>query len=50
MSIEAESIEQETTVKELLQEILKELKILNIYNSLGHDEVITEEDIEEKTT
>ena len=37
--------EHELTVKELLQLILMELRILNTYNSLAHDEVIKEGDI-----
>lgn len=47
MSIEAENIEHELTVKELLQRILIELRIANKYNELGFDEIIDEESIHE---
>ncbi len=47
MSIEAENIEQDLTVKELLEKILIELRIANKYNELGFDELIVEESIHE---
>ena len=47
MSIEAENTEIDTTIKDLLQLILIELKIMNTYNVLGHDKVIKEEDVNE---
>jgi len=47
MSIEAENIEQDLTVKELLEKILIELRIANKYNELGFDEVIDEDAIHE---
>ncbi len=47
MSIEAENIEQDLTVKELLERILIELRIANKYNELGFDEIINEESIHE---
>jgi len=34
-----------TTLQDTMNEILNQLKIMNTYNSLGHDCVITEEDI-----
>ena len=47
MSIEAENIEQDLTVKELLEKILIELRIANKYNELGFDEIIDEDAIHE---
>ena len=47
MSIEAENIEQDLTIKELLEKILIELRIANKYNELGFDEVIDEDAIHE---
>tara|TARA_R110002126_G_scaffold275111_1_gene420479 strand:+ start:439 stop:594 length:156 start_codon:yes stop_codon:yes gene_type:complete len=47
MSWQAEDIEHDLTVKELLQMILIELRILNKYNELGHDEIIDEESVHE---
>jgi len=47
MSIEAENIDNESTVNELLYEILIQLKITNLYWAKGFDETITEEDIED---
>ena len=47
MSIEAENIEQDLTVKELLEKILIELRIANKYNELGFDEIIDEDSIHE---
>ena len=47
MSIEAENIEQDLTVKELLEKILMELRIANKYNELGFDEIIDEESVHE---
>lgn len=47
MSFEADNIEQDLTVKELLQKILVELRIANKYNELGHDEIIEEDSIHE---
>lgn len=47
MSIKAENIEQELTIKELLERILIELKINNKFNELGFDVIIDEESIHE---
>ena len=47
MSIEAENIEQDLTVKELLQEIINRLDILILHNEVITDEEFTEEDIED---
>ena len=47
MSIDAENIEQELTVKELLEKILIELRISNKYNELGFDAIIDEESTHE---
>ena len=47
MSFEADNPEHETTVKEILDLILIELRIMNKYNILGHDELISEEDVHE---
>ena len=47
MSIEAENIEQDLTVKELLEKILMELRIANKYNELGFDEIIDEDSVHE---
>lgn len=45
MSIEADDVDNQSTVNDLLNEILIELKIANLYWSKGFDETITEEDI-----
>ena len=47
MSIQADNIEQDLTVRELLEKILIELRILNKFNELGFDEVIDEDSIHE---
>ena len=47
MSIKAENIEHDLTVKELLEKILIELRIINKFNELGHDEIIGEESVHE---
>jgi len=47
MSFEPDNIEQELTVKELLEKILIELRIMNKFNELGHDEIIDEESVHE---
>ena len=47
MTIKAENIEQDLTVKELLEKILIELRIINKYNELGFDEIIDEESVHE---
>lgn len=47
MSFEADNLEQESDVKELLQKILIELRIANKYNELGFDEIIDEDSIHE---
>ena len=47
MSIQADDIEQDLTVKELLEKILIELRIANKFNELGFDEIIDEESIHE---
>ena len=39
------SVDHELTVKELLREILLQLRIMNNYNSIGFDENIREEDL-----
>lgn len=46
MSIEAEDTDNQSTVNELLVEILNQLKIFNLYMAKGFDETLTEEDIE----
>jgi len=47
MSFEPDNDDIDLTIKDLLKSILLELRITNAYNSLTHDEVITEEDIDE---
>ena len=47
MSFEPDNIEQDLTVKELLEKILIELRIINKYNELGFDEIIDEESVHE---
>ena len=47
MSFEPDDLEHETTVKDLLQQILIELRIINKYNELGFDETIDEESVHE---
>ena len=47
MSFEPDDLEHETTVKELLQQIVIELRIANKYNELGFDEIIDEESVHE---
>ena len=47
MSIQAENIEHELDVKELLNLILIELRISNKFNEMGFDEIIDEDSIHE---
>jgi len=47
MSAQAEPIEHESDVKEILEKILIELRIMNKFNELGHDEIIGEESVHE---
>jgi hypothetical protein len=47
MSANAEPIESQLDVKELLEKILIELRIMNKFNELGHDEVIDEDSVHE---
>ena len=53
MSFQADSAADDSvkdidlTIKNLLQNILIELKIANMYNQLTHDEKIKEEDVDE---
>lgn len=42
MSIQLEDIEHDITVEDLLLMILNELKIMNAYNAMAHDEIIEE--------
>jgi len=46
MSLQLDDLDHEGKVEELLKRILIELQISNAYNALGHDEVITEDDLE----
>ncbi len=47
MSFEPDDLDHETTVKDLLSQILIELRIANKFNELGHDEIIDEESVHE---
>lgn len=47
MSIEAEPLDHEAAVRELLSNILTEQKITNLYLANGFDETLTEEDVED---
>jgi hypothetical protein len=47
MSFEPDDLDHETTVKDLLRQILIELRIANKFNELGHDEIIDEESVHE---
>jgi hypothetical protein len=47
MSFEPDDLEHESTVKELLQQIVIELRIANKFNELGFDEIIDEESVHE---
>lgn len=44
MSFIVDDISHDLTVEELLSLILEELKIMNAYNALGHDQELTIED------
>lgn len=45
MAIQLDDLDHQTTVEDLLLEILNETKKTNVYNELGHEEHVTEEDI-----
>ena len=47
MSFKPDDIEHDTTVKELLEKLLIELRIANKFNELGFDEIIDEDAIHE---